>query len=789
MRSFKCVSVVAAVLLAYATIFSQSLDFSVSGKVIVAGGNPVADATITYTNLAKRLSWDFSKSDGTFGGYAVQAVRLVQQNATITLLGAGPVSIDIIDMGGKKVETISGKLDKGTYFLQPLPAKLAQSMYVLKIRAGDKVMYQKMLNTGIRAAGYTIPLSSSKEPVVMAKKLAVIDSIRVGKTGYTPAYVPIQTYADNVGNVTIAPVDIETQVTAKFGQLTAIQKAGQLNMPITSTNPPPTGSALAGANVGSVFGGGGALQNSSASGAADMIDGYQNAMMGSTLKIPVLAAYDFVHGASAVPGCTFFPHNLGMGAIQDTVLIQKAYRVTAFEVRGAGCNMGFGPCIAVIRDDRWGRAYEGFAETPERTVVMAHHSVRGIQLTDLSNPLTYAACAKHFAGDGGTANGTDRGQTTGTDATAAPIHLPGYVSAVAAGVATIMPSFSTWSDGTAMHMNSKLMLGWLKQGTAVGGVPGLQFGGYLVGDYDAHSMPGSIDAGLDVPMASYGGTGYTNTINSNYTGTHVARFDDAVKRVLRVKAWMGMLDPAGKYLADRRLTALVGCAAHRDVARACVRASLVLLKNANATLPMPKTANIAIWGNGGDDVGIQCGGWTVSWQGGAGTVQGATSIRAGMQALVTAPGAISYVASPNAVGTSDYIVAVLSENPYAETDFSGLSLTNDVSSTKGNLTTTSNSAVITQIAAAHTAGKKVVGILIAGRPMDITAVLPNCDAFVWACLPGSEGKGVAEMLYADQGYKFTGKLPVTWPNSVGDEPINQGDTKTGLFAYGAGLTD
>jgi beta-glucosidase len=321
---------------------------------------------------------------------------------------------------------------------------------------------------------------------------------------------------------------------------------------------------------------------------------------------------------------------------------------------------------------------------------------------------------------------------------------------------------------------------------------GPNFLGFLVGDYEAGwPLPDCVDAGLDVPMAPNTNFGIIATNdpnnNNNYVkvnalgGTYPARIDDAVKRVLRVKYWMDLFNPK-QYLTDRRLTALVGCAEHRDVARACVRASCVLLKNANATLPMPKTANVAVWGSAGDDVGIQCGGWTVSWQGGAGGVQGATSIRAGMQAVGTG-GNVSYVASPGAVGASDYIVAVVSEDPYAETTLPSIAL---VGSGKA---TGSNQNVINQVAAAHTAGKKVIGILIAGRPMDITALLPNCDAFIWACLPGSEGKGVAELLYGDQGVKFTGKLPVTWPNSVNDEPINSGDGKTGLFAYGFGLSD
>jgi beta-glucosidase len=783
MKSVKFISLAVAALLAYAAVFAQSLDFSVSGKVIVAGGQPVADATITYMNIAKRLSWDFSKSDGTFGGYSVNTVKPVEQNATITLLGEGPVSIDIFDLSGKKVGAVyNARIDKGIYALEPVTSKLSKSIYMLKIKAGDQVIYRKLVKAGIRSGSAAVyQLSSSNTPMVLAKKLAVIDSIRVGKTGYAPTFVPIQSYADVVGNVTIAPVDIEGEVNTTFGQMNQLEKCGQLCMP-PNANANTGNSATS--NIGSIFGGGGALIGSSAAASADYIDGIQRAMIAnSTRKIPVMVAYDFVHGASAVPGATMLPHNLGMGAIQDTILIQKAFRVCAFEVRGSGANWGFGPCIAVIRDDRWGRAYEGFCETPERTQIMAHNAVRGCQTTDLSLPTAYAACCKHFAGDGNTTNGVNQGTTVGPDAVARSINLPGYSAAVAAGVATIMPSFSSWCDGVAMHRNKPLLTDWLK--TGLQGGPSFQ--GFVVGDWEAGwPLPASMDAGLDVPMAPGANFGIINgnggvNFNAYYAGDQ-ARYDDAVKRVLRVKYWMNLFSP-GQYLTDRRLTALVGCAEHRDVARACVRASCVLLKNTNAAIPIPKTASVAIWGQAGDDVGLQCGGWTVSWQGQGGPVPGGggTSIKTGVQSLCT--GAVTAAATPGAVGTSDYVVAVFSENPYAETSFPNVALT-------GNDATGTNQAVITQIAAAHAAGKKVIGILIAGRALDISGVLPNCDAFIWACLPGSEGGlGIAQLLFKDQGYAFTGKLQVTWPNNATDEPINSGDGKTGLFAYGSGLTD
>jgi beta-glucosidase len=794
MRSIKNVSLFISALAACAAVFGQSGDFQTKGEVVNASGVGIPMATATYTSVAMRLSWDFSLSDGTFGGKTVSIKEPSWQNPKVIMPSEGPVTIDIFDIGGKRVETVNGKLDKGTYFLQPLSTKLAQSMYVLKIRAGDNVTFQKMLNAGIRSPGYTIALPSSNEPVVMAKKLAAIDTVRVGKTGYTPVFVPITAYDADVGIVTLQAVNIEARVDSIFALMTQLQKCGQLCMPPWTSAPTITPAVVANNACGSIFGGGGCFNGGNTpSSCADLFDSYQQAATTTGLKIPLLAAYDAVHGASAVPQATMLPHNLAMGAIQDTLLLQKAFRVAALEVRGSGATWGYGPCIAVIRDDRWGRSYEGFCETPERTQIMARHAVLGIQTTDLSLPRAYLATCKHFAGDGNTVNGVNQGETVGPDATARAINLPGYASAVAAGVGCIMPSFSSWCDGTPMHQNKTLMTGWLKSNAA--GNPNFQ--GFVVGDWEAGwPLPVCEDAGLDVPMApgTNGGNppGIISTNdpnnNNNFTklyamgGTYPARVDDAVKRVLRVKCWMNLFDPS-QQLTDRSLTALVGCAAHRDVARACVRASCVLLKNAGPVIPIPKTANVAIWGQAGNDIGIQCGGWTVSWQGQAGAIPGGggTSILTGVQSLCT--GTVTSAATPTGAGTSDYVIAVFSENPYAETSFPNVALT-------GNDATGTNQAVITQVAAAHAAGKKVIGILIAGRVLDISGVLPSCDAFIWACLPGTEGGlGIAQLLFKDQGYAFSGKLPVTWPTCATCEPINSGDGQTGLFAYGFGLTD
>jgi len=799
MKSVKKIGMALVALAAWATVFGQSGDFTVKGRVLV-GGQPLAMATITYQNLSQSLSWDFSKADGTFGGYVVSTKNPMVQNAKVVLPSEGPVTIDVFEMSGKLVASVSGRLDKGTYSLQPVASKLSQSMYMLRIKAGNATTFQKMLNTGLKSSGYEVSLSSSKEPLVLAKKMAAIDSIRIGKTGYTSVTVPIASYTDNVGDQTLTAVDIEGEVTSLMGTLSNAQKFGQLAMPPDPNNNAWISTGVFTNNcVGSLFGGGGALLGSSASACASNVDAIQNAMMGSSTKIPILAAFDFVHGASAVPGATMLPHNLAMGAIQDTILLQKAFRVQALEVRGAGCNWGFGPCIAVIRDDRWGRAYEGFCETPGRTQLIARNAVRGIQLTDLTNPLTYAACCKHFAGDGNTVNGVNMGETVGPDATARAINLPGYLAAVQAGVATIMPSFSSWCDGTPMHQNKKLITGWLKSDSV--GQPNFQ--GFTVGDYEAAwPLPACCDAGVDVPMAP--GTNSNNppgiiatndpTNNNNFTtlyasgGTFPARIMDAVTRVLRVKYWMNLFDKS-QYLTNPLLTAAIGSAAHREIGRECVRASLVLLKNSNNALPIPKTATVSLWGQGGDDAGIQCGGWVVSWQGQTGAIPGggATTIRQGIQAVDPN---LTYSNNGSAGGTSNYVIAVLSENPYAEVSFPDISLINDATNegTGGNMATATNSAVETAIQTAHGAGKKVIGIVIAGRPMDVSPFIANCDALIWACLPGSEaGTGIADVLFGD--YNFTGKLPVTWPKASGQLQTDTDTTSTnGLFAFGYGLT-
>jgi beta-glucosidase len=774
MKPGKLTLIGVAALFAVASVFGQSGDFTVSGKVTDANNQPIVGATITYLSVSKRLSFDFSRADGSFGSGASMTKPQPEKTTRLSMTKSGPVTIDIFDMAGKKIATVvNPNLERGTYSLEAIHSELSQAMYFVKIHANGNSTYQKLINTGTSlrtSSDHTLTSSSSE--LLLAKRMASVDSVRVGKTGYTPLIVPIASYTDNISTVKLTDKGIEAQVTTLLAAMSQDEKVGQCAMPPYSID----AGTIANNRFGCEFGGGGAFTSNNPTGLANYMDGVQNQMVsGTPRKIPILLGYDGVHGMDVMPGGTIFPHNMGVGAIQDSNLVMKAFRVAGIEMRGTGCNWTFGPCIAVIRDDRWGRAYEGFSETPALTAKFARWAVLGLQTSDLSHPWNVAACTKHFAGDGGTANGVNPGRTSGDDNSAAPIHLPGYISAVNAGTATIMPSFSTWADGTAMHANSKLMTGWLKNGNTVGGVAGTRFDGFVVGDYDADQAAGStaasMNAGLDVPMAPRYGTGVKGNISP------CTRIDDACKRVLRVKLRMNLMN---QYIVDRRITSTVGSTEHRDVARACVRASLVLLKSTNSVLPITPSTNVAVWGTGSDNLGIQCGGWTASgtpdsWQGST-TAHGipGVTIYQGIQSLCK--GTVTYSADGSNSGNATTIVAVLSEDPYAEKSYSNISLTQDKNSS-------TNQNVINNIAAAHSAGKKVIVVLMAGRPLDIGPVINNCDAFVWACLPGSEGKGVAEVFFNDQGYRFTGKLPISWPNTAAN-PVDGG----ARYPLGTGIT-
>jgi beta-glucosidase len=756
------------------TAFSQSGDFTNSGKVVTSGGAAVANATITYTNVAKRLSWDFSDATGNFG--SATGVQPERSKPTDRIaLATGPVDVVVFDASGKKIASLhTTTASAGSFLLEQITRQRSQSLYIVKVRTGGIEYCRKLLAQGhamVTPSGNAFSLANGQPASFKLVAASATDTLRIGKTGYTPVKVPIASNTADVGSVTLTPIDIEGQVTTLFNQLSQAEKVGQLVQADC-----PGASAVTSNLLGTVFGGGddgAGAGHGTASEWATFSNQYQNASQSTSKKIPLLIGFDVVHGFGKCNGATVIPHNIGLGCTFSPSIVQKCHRIAGLESRSCGVNFAFGPCIAVPRDDRWGRVYEGFSETPELTQAMARAAVLGFQTTDLSLPTSVAACVKHFAGDGGTEFNTgdmsriDRGNTTGDETTLRAIHLAGYTAAIQADAASVMASFSRW-NGVRMHENKALLTDWLKTGQG--------FTGFVNGDWDGDITGTSgtencITNGLDIPMRGGAGTagigGLQNSFNNLYSSGKGARVDDAVKRLLRIKYRMGLF--SASLTTNSALTAQVGSQPHRDIAREGVRKSLVLLKTSASVLPLSKTAKITLVGPYSQDVGVQCGGWTMGWQGSSGNSMPGTTIRKGFETIGGASN-ISYSADGNGI-TGDVAVVCIGERPYAE----WYGDTNNLTVPGASLVT-----------AAKNSGKKVVVVLISGRPLDISSVINNCDAFVAAWLPGTEGGGIAEVLYGT--YEFSGKLAFSWPRTTAQEPINYGDASYDpLFPYDFGL--
>jgi len=579
----------------------------------------------------------------------------------------------------------------------------------------------------------------------------------------------------------------DTNVRALLSSMTLEEKVGQMIQANSASLKDP--SDVENYFLGSVLSGG-SSDPKTGNGLVDWTDHYDNLQsrtQKTRLRIPLLYGIDAVHGHSNVLGATLFPHNIGLGCSRNPVLVEKAARITALETRATGINWTFAPCVTVPRDERWGRSYEGFGETPELARMMGEAAVRGYQGTDLSNPTSLLACAKHWIGDGGTKYGTgrklkpdlqilDRGDVTISESELRRIHMAGYVSAIKAGVGTIMPSYSSW-NGVKCSGSKRLLTEILKNE--------LKFDGFLISDYDAiDEMPGdyktqietSVNAGMDMFMVSVKYRELYNFLLELVREKRVrdSRIDDAVTRIMRVKFAMGLMDGRSN-LADRKLHASFGSAAHRQVARECVRETLVLLKNEKRILPVSKKLNrIHVAGKSADDIGNQCGGWTISWQGKSGAqTTGGTTILEAINSTVSPQTMITYSKDgSNAAG--DLGIVVIGETPYAEWmgDRQSLELSEE------------DIAVVEKM---KQAGMPLLVVLISGRPLIIDKVIDKADAFVAAWLPGTEGRGVTDVLFGD--YRFVGKLSFSWPRSMDQIPINTGDRNYNpLFKFGYGLT-
>ncbi len=507
---------------------------------------------------------------------------------------------------------------------------------------------------------------------------------------------------------------------------------------------------------------------------------FQERALQTRLQIPLLYGIDAVHGHNNVLGAVVFPHNIGLGATHNPALVEKAAHVTAKEIAATSMHWAFAPCVAVAQNVRWGRSYESFSSDPVLVGQLGAAANRGLQAA-LPGGFQVLACTKHFAGDGGTRNGVDQGDTRGDEATLRKLHLAPYAEAIKAGTKSIMVSYSSW-NGQKMHGHKQLLTEVLKSE--------MGFSGFLVSDWAAiDQLPGdyksdieaSINAGLDMIMIP-NGVGQTNNYRKFITfltelvqekKVSPARIDDAVRRILTVKLEMGLF---AHPLAAPELADQIGSQEHRAVARECVRESLVVLKHEKQTLPLSKRIkHLAVVGKAADNLGIQCGGWTIDWQGEPGNqMPGGTTILKAIRETVSPETKVTFSADGNDIKSADAIVVVVGELPYAEMngDRSDLRLP------------TKDLALIER---ADKTGAPVITILLSGRPLVLGAALEHSDAFLAAWLPGTEGHGVTDVLFGD--FKPTGKLPMPWlkSNQALADGADQITPAKPLFPLGFGL--
>ena len=575
------------------------------------------------------------------------------------------------------------------------------------------------------------------------------------------------------------------QIDALLQEMTLREKVGQMTQVSQSHVTPEEVAEHA---IGSVLNGGSDNPEPNTPAAwAGMARSYEEAALESRLGVPLLYGVDAVHGHSNVHGATVFPHNVGLGAAGDPALVEVVARVTAAEMLATNIHWNFAPCVAVPQDVRWGRTYEGFGSDPEPVAALSAAYVEGLQV---GNGLSALACAKHFVGDGGTRWGSaktpawldwwewgetwqiDQGVTDVDEETLWAVHLRPYVATMAAGVRTIMVSYSSW-DGVKMHAHRYLLTDVLKGE--------LGFDGFLVSDWmaidqidpDYHTcVVEAINAGLDMVMVPFDYERFIDTLAEAVAAGEVSasRIDDAARRILTVKAGMGLFShPFG----EEGLLDEVGSAANRAVARRAVRRSAVLLKNEDDLLPLPRNVpRLLVAGRAADDVGLQAGGWTVDWQGGAGDIIPGTTLLEAIRHESGPASEVVYAPDGNLPDDerADVAIVVLAEEPYAE----GLGDRPDL---------TLPAADVALLERVRGCCRKLIVILYSGRPLIVTEQLPQWDAFVAAWLPGSEGGGIADLLFGD--YPFGGRTPYAWPRSM--RAFEEDADESPLFPRGAGL--
>ncbi|KAJ9540471.1 hypothetical protein OSB04_026977 [Centaurea solstitialis] len=548
--------------------------------------------------------------------------------------------------------------------------------------------------------------------------------------------------------------------------------------------------------IGSLLSGGGSVPAKEASPETwiNMVNDFQTGSLSTRLGIPMMYGIDAVHGNSNVYNATIFPHNIGLGVTRDPELVKKIGSATALEVRATGINYAFAPCVAVCRDPRWGRCFESFSEDPSIVRSMTE-IIPGLQgdippngregVPFVGGQRKVAACAKHFVGDGGTTRGINENNTVTDLHGLLSIHMPPYYDAIRKGVSTIMVSYSSL-NGLKMHRNRNLITGFLKNT--------LKFRGFVISDFEGidkmtnpphanytWSIQQSISAGIDMVMVGYNHTefidGLTGLVKNGFIP--MTRINDAVRRILRVKFTMGLFENP---LSDLGMAKYLGSEVNRELAREAVRKSLVLLKNGKPgdrpMLPLPKRTNkILVAGTHADNIGNQCGGWTIEWHGKSGNITKGTTILSAIRKAVLPETEVVYVENPTPEfvksNNFSYAIVVTGEYPYSESagDSEDLTIPEPGPSTIKNVC----------------GSVKCVVVLMSGRPVVIEPYVSSMDALVAAWLPGTEGEGVTDVLFGDVG--FTGKLAHTWFKTVDQLPMNVGDPHYDpLYPFGFGLT-
>ncbi|MEM6747037.1 MAG: glycoside hydrolase family 3 N-terminal domain-containing protein [Pseudomonadota bacterium] len=602
--------------------------------------------------------------------------------------------------------------------------------------------------------------------------------------------------ADTWPSLATPPLDpaIEARVDDIISRMTLEQKVGQVIQADSNSVTPEQVKAY---RLGSVLSGGnsapGPLPYADTEGWLKAADAFFVASLdpeGVEIAIPIIWGIDAVHGHTNLLGATVFPHNIGLGAANNPDLIEEIARITALELSVSGHDWTFAPTLAVPQNDRWGRTYEGFSEDPAIVASYGDRIVYGLQgvagTDDFMGTGRVISSAKHFLGDGGTTDGIDQGDTEVSEAALRDIHGAGYVTAVEAGVQTVMASFSAW-NGQRMHGHKELLTDVLKDQ--------MNFQGFVIGDWNGHGLiegctatdcPQSLNAGLDMYMAPDSWEGlWHSTLAHVQSGTiPMARLDDAVRRILRVKVASGVFEaalPSERPLAGN--LSLLAAPEHRAVARQAVRESLVLLKNEGQVLPLPTSATVLVVGDGADDISKVAGGWTLSWQGGGYPndqfPNGQTILSAIEEVVGPAGGEVIYVPHGETDIDADVVVAIYGEDPYAE--FQG---------DRSNVDFVPNGFDPQTLTSFQEQGTPVVSVFVSGRPLWTNPELNVSDAFIAAWLPGSEGGGIADMLFrTDDSYDFTGRLSFSWPKTAAQAELNPTDANYDpLFPLGFGLS-